>query len=466
MFSSPLFKGLLASQFLFKLAHAAVDTSSLSPLLSPGAVIDNNAPRWSEYEAPHPGAVVHPATEADVQKTVKWAIDHNITFLTQNGGNGWVTTFDIECDDIIINLDLLRSVAFNDDKTQATVAGGALISDVIQAASSNSVLVATGSCNCVGFLGAVLGGGLGVLQGEYGLGVDELLSLNVVDANGNAITVTPSNKDLWFALRGAAPNFGIVTSATVQAHPVPPAGLTAWTGALIFTPPQLEAVIAAAGNLSLTAQMALTLTFANAPATNSQSIVAAVWYYGTADAGRAAFKSLLDIGPVTNTTTVAPYTSWNNGSNNACVKGGRRPTWGAGLQTMDPAVWRQVFDVWRELALKPGAERSSILVNAYSTEKVRSVSDASSAVPWRRTINFHAQITAFYTDPAFDSRAISYGQRVRELWRKSDKSCRVYINNALGDESKESIYGIHLRKLTALKRKYDPHRRFAQWFPL
>lgn len=470
MFYVTSFQSLCFITFLVSIAWAVVDTSSLVALLSPDAIIDNTAPRWSQFGAPQPGAVVHPATEADVQTTVKWAIAHNIRFLAQNGGNGWARTFDIGANDITINLDRLRQVVFNGDKTQLMIGGGALISDVVNTASLNSALVATGSCNCVGYLGAVLGGGIGTMQGRYGLGVDELLSMNVVLANGSTATVTPSSsRELWYALRGAAPNFAIVTSAIVRAHPKPQSELQAWTGSLVFRPHQLEAIIAVAGRLSLRPNMALTLNFVNQPAAASQIIIASPFYLGTAAHGRAAFKSLFDIGPVSDSTTITPYTSWNNASNIACTKGGRRPTWGAGLRRMDPIVWRQVYNVWLDLIKNPGAERSSVLLNAYATAKVRSVPLASSAVHWRNNINFHASVTVFYNSTAYDYTALAYGHRIRALWRSSNAGLcpdNVYINNAFGDEHLHTIYGTSLPKLSALKKKFDPQRRFNQWFPL
>ncbi|KAH3979044.1 hypothetical protein HBI56_091390 [Parastagonospora nodorum] len=463
-----LLKGILIASAFFQVIYAAVNTASLLPLLSSGAVIDTDAPRWSDYKAPLPGAVVHPASEADVQITVKWAIDRNIKFFTQNGGNGWATTFSMSSNDIGINLDRLRSINFNADKTQAIVAGGALTGDVIPAASANSALIVTASCNCVGYLGAALGGGIGVLQGEFGLGADELLSLNFVNAFGDAITVKPSSNDLWYALRGAAPNFGIVTSVVVRSHPVIASDLLAWTGSLIFRPDQLEAVITAAGKLHFRPPMALTLTFVNQAATNSQIIIASPFYHGSTAQGRAAFQSLLDIGPISDATTMTPYTSWNNGSNNACVKGGLRPTWGVGLERMDPKIWRQVYNSWLELVRQPGFERSSILLNAYALDKVRSVPDDSSAIPWRHTIKFHASITVFYTDPLLEQKALFYGNTVRALWRLSNKQFtgKVYINNGFGDESNVDIYGASLPRLTTLKKKYDPKKRFNQWFPI
>ncbi len=399
---------------------------------------------------------------------VKWAVDNNIPFLVYAGGNGWATTFKLDQNGIIIQLDQLRDVIFNADKTEVTIGGGALISDVVNAAFDNSTLVATGKCNTVGMMGAVLGGGLGNLQGQFGLGVDELISLNIVDAYGKASTVTSSDEELWYALRGAGPNFAVVTSAVMRAHPVKNVdALQAWTGALIFRPDQLEDVIQAIDNLKFTPETALLLSLANNPAQGGQAIIAGVFYHGLEEAGRTAFKDLLDIGPVVNTTAMVPYNHWNDGADRTCIKGGRRPTLGAGLARMDPSTWRQVYDIWSELIKQPGAERSGIVMNAYPTEKIQSVPEGSSAVPWRH-VKFHAAFTAFYSDSAFDTTALEYGKKIRGLWLTTDGLSRpsIGINNAFGDEDLTTLYGDCLEKLKKIKKTHDPSNRFNQWFPL
>lgn len=447
----------------------SVDTSSLQALLSPGARIDSDAsqsPRWSEYKAPRPGSVVHPATEEDVQITVKWAINRSVPFLVQNGGNGWATTFKLDQTGILIHLDQLRSVTFNSNNTQATVEGGALISDVVAAAAAHSALVLTGTCNCVGALGAMLGGGFSNLMGQYGLAVDNFVSLNLVKPNGEAVTVTPRNAGLWWALRGAGPNFGVVTSAVLKAYPVPASRLSAWTGPLVFQPAQLEPVVRAIQNLTLAPEMALSLNFINQA--GSPIILTTVFYHGTEDTGRAAFKSLFDIGPIADSTAVQPYAAWNDGSNGPCVKGGRRPNWGVGLASMDPGSWRDVYDVWAELIKWPSAENSSVLMNLLPTDKARSLPDSSSAYPFRSTVKMFAVFGAFYRDPAFDATAVSYGQRARRLWQATDGLAQhsTYINNAFGDESLQTIYGNSLERLRQLKEQIDPEGRFNEWFPL
>jgi FAD/FMN-containing dehydrogenase len=85
-------------------------------------------------------------------------------------------------------------------------------------------------------MGATLGAGFGRLMGLYRLAIDNLLSLTLNTAAGNAINVTPErNPGLWWALRGAGANFGIVTSATLKPYAVETSKNGAWTGGLIFT---------------------------------------------------------------------------------------------------------------------------------------------------------------------------------------------------------------------------------------
>ncbi|PSN73959.1 FAD binding domain-containing protein [Corynespora cassiicola Philippines] len=450
-----------------------VDTSSLQSRLSSDATItDASQPlRWSDFKAPQPGRIVHPATAEDVSTIVQWANEHNVPFLVQSGGNGWAKTFTLDETGILIQLDKLRSVVFNENGTQVTIGGGALISDVVPVAEAKSSLVLTGVCNTVGALGAILGGGFSSLGGQFGLGVDDVLSLDVVKPDGQAITISAAqdaeqnDKDLFWAMRGAGPSFGIVTSAVLRAHPVSADKLYAWTGPLIFAPSQLEDVINTIQGMEFVPQMAMALNFLNLGA---PTIITTLFYHGSAENGRLAFKALLDVGPLKDATAIVPYSKWNAGSDIACSKGGRKPTFGVGLAKLDPASWRSAFDAWAELIQQPGAERSSVLLNVVPMDKARNLPDSTSSYPFRHTVNFHVTLTANYTDAAFDGRAIEYGQKVRAIWQATDGLAQhsTYVNNAFGDESLETVYGNSLRRLKAMKKQVDPHNRFNQWFSI
>ncbi|KAF3491549.1 FAD binding domain-containing protein [Arthroderma uncinatum] len=433
--------------------------SELGPQLSGSAVVSENGrdfARWSDYHAPTAGVVVTVACEQDVAVTVQYCIEHEIQFLAQAGTHGFTTTIDLDDDGILINLRQLNSVTFNDDKTEVTVGGGALISEVIEAASSNNTLVATGNCNCVGAVGAILGGGYGSLMGLYGFGVDNVLSLNVVSGDGVLKTVTFGD-DLFWALRGAGPNFGIVTSARMKSYPREPSKQYAWVGALTFTGDKIEAVAKAISEITLTAEMNIYMFFLDARAPDKKpTIILTPWYYGTEAEGRAAFASVIDIGPTLNTMAETHYTHWNDGSESACIKGGRKPSYAAGLAEIVPETWKQVWDEYVSwVSSNDGrARNSTVILEAYSMAKAGSIADSSSSFPWRSRLKFNALIF-----PCKRTRSLL--QSTSGLYPPA-----TYVNFAHGDEDLSEIYGHNLPRLREIKAKEDEYNIFDQSFYL
>ena len=96
-----------------------------------------------------------------------------------------------------------------------------------------------GSCNSVGAIGFFLGGGISRLQANYGLRIDNMISERLITAQGNCITVSATeNPDLWWGLRGAGHNFGIVSELTVKAHPQINEGMQ-FCSTLVFDPAKI-----------------------------------------------------------------------------------------------------------------------------------------------------------------------------------------------------------------------------------
>ncbi|KAL1980340.1 hypothetical protein VTN96DRAFT_4243 [Rasamsonia emersonii] len=444
---------------------------ALQPLLSPGASVSCNTtvPRWSEYDQPTPGTVVTVSTEDDVAVAVQYAVKNNIDFLAQNGGNGWSTTLgNLNQCGLLINLRNLNQITFH-APDQATVQAGASISEVVDAAWANNARIYTGTCNCVGFLGAALGGGLGRTMGLYGLGVDQFISVNLVDASGQQITVTPQQADLWWALRGAGPNFGIVTSATVKAYPIAQAQNTAWTGPLFYNSSQIEAVVGAINNLTLAPEMQVDFYYTTSGAPDyTPAVIALPFYLGNETAGKAAFASLYAAGPEMDGTSTLPYNTWNAAGDSFCVKGGRKAAYGASTNNMDPTTWRAIWDEYTTFLQTPNTGNTSVLVECYSVEKAESIGATAPASYPFRNVKCHAIAIPWYADPSLDAAANVFGAKVRDLIRSSDglAANSSYINFAHGDDPLQNVYGDSLEKLRALKAKYDPLNRFGYWFPL
>ena len=296
------------------------------------------------------------------------------------------------------------------------------MSEIIDAAYGNGTQVPVGNCNCIGVLGATLGGGYGRLMGLYGFGVDNILSLNVVTSEGRAINVRPEDTDFWWALRGAGANFAIVTSATMKAYPVPTAQNGAWLGPLIFTEDKLETLVQAINDLDLLPPMAIFLYLATTgPPTNTPTVIAIPFYLGNETQGRSAFSSILAIGPSVDQTSWTPYNLINAGSESLCVKGGRKPSYGALMGQLDPTTWRSIWNQFNSFLKNPGTENTSVLVECYSLDKAMSFGDASSSYAFRSTGKYNAVVNTWYSDQNLDSVAEAFGSSVRDAWRSTDQ---------------------------------------------
>ncbi|KAH7087438.1 FAD binding domain-containing protein [Paraphoma chrysanthemicola] len=435
----------------------------LQPKLSPDASITDKTPsRWSTYDAPKSIATVKVASENDVAVTVQYCNDHNLSFLAQNGGNGWAA-FPKTHNLVIIDLSRLNTVTVAEDKTTAVIGGGAKVHGTISAADAAGVLVLTGNCNSVGTLGAILGGGYGNLLGQFGFGVDNILELRVVTADGEHRTISASQeKDLFWAMRGAGPNFGIVTAATVKAYPMSQNERSAWCGALIYSDDKLEQVVEAIQNLDLTADMVVFMYFASAgPPDHAPVVIVTPWLFqGNPDKGREAFQSLYGIGPMVENTA-------NTGANPFGAHSERKPAFGAGLDHLDGGAWREVWNKFSDFQKKPSAHASAVILEAYPLVDKRYAGEQDVSFP-HRSVRFMSAILPWYTDECLDTEAATLGQDVRELWRNNGggRKPASYINFAHGDESLEEVYGASLPRLQELKRRWDPENRFGQWFSL
>ncbi|CAM1502377.1 Fc.00g043610.m01.CDS01 [Cosmosporella sp. VM-42] len=443
-------------------------TYDLRPLLSKGASVTTNisaVPRWSDYHAPHPLYMVNVAEELDVAKTVKYCNEHGIKFLAQSGGNGWATTFHLGDCGIIINLRSLNTVILNEGKDKIHIGGGTTFGELVDAAYVHDVQALNGGCNCVGVLGAVLGGGLSRWMNFYGMPVDNVVSANIVTADGELRHISKtSHPDLFWAILGAGPNFGIVTSIAMNAFPLLNEGRL-WTGELLFSRDKLEEFISAANNLDLNENMTLLWGFGYRP----EPVITAqiTWMTGDEEAGREAFEAFYDLEPDEDTTQIVYYNHMNDDTTTLCEKGGRKPGWSTGLKTYDYSAWKGIWELFTDFVDSTGLTSTTIMVECYSSYVLREIGSEGASYA-HRDVNGFAWLLFDYEDVASDAASDQLGSSVRELWRQSSgfNPQKTYLNFAHGDESPEEIYGESLARLTLLKREWDPQGVFDQWFPI
>jgi FAD/FMN-containing dehydrogenase len=210
---------------------------------------------WNTQVTGRPSVVARCRTTADVQAAVRAARSANVHVSVLGGGHGWSGNA-VRDAGLLVDLSGMRQVIV--DGAEARVAGGATVSDVLDAARPHGYAAAVGTVSSVGFAGLTLGGGYGTLIGVVGLGVDNLLSAEVVLADGRVVTADPDHEsDLFWALRGGGGNFGVVTELRTRLHPL----ATVTTGTIAFGWHQSRSVLRGWRDLMASAEDALNVMF-------------------------------------------------------------------------------------------------------------------------------------------------------------------------------------------------------------
>ncbi|MFY9723889.1 MAG: FAD-binding oxidoreductase [Bryobacteraceae bacterium] len=167
-----------------------------------------------------PAAIVRCADAADVMACVNHARENGILLAVRGGGHNGPGLG--SCDGgMVIDLSRMRGVRVDPAAKTAQVAGGCVWGDVDHATHAFGLAVPSGIVSTTGVGGLTLGGGIGHLSRKYGLTIDNLLSVDMVLADGSFVTADENeNQDLFWAVRGGGGNFGVVTSFTFRLHRV------------------------------------------------------------------------------------------------------------------------------------------------------------------------------------------------------------------------------------------------------
>ena len=194
---------------------------------------------WNGAVDRHPALIVRCADDRDVVRAVLAARERGLPLSVRGGGHDWAGRA-VRDGGVVLDLTGMREVTVDPHAGTAHVGGGARSGDVAAAAAVHGMVPVTGTVNVVGLVGLTLAGGYGLLNGRFGLALDNLLSARVVLADGLQVTASPAeHPELFWALRGGGGNFGVVTSARYRVHPVD----TVLSGMLLFPLAEAPAVL-------------------------------------------------------------------------------------------------------------------------------------------------------------------------------------------------------------------------------
>ncbi len=261
-------------------------------LLPDDAAYEQVRPLWNAKVKTQPAAIVRCLTVQDVIHTVRWTRAHGLPLSVRGGGHDFAGRALSE-NGVTIDLSQMRSVTIDPDARTARIQGGATAGDLIEAAQKYGLATATPGISSVGMAGFTLGGGYSPLMGAYGMGADNLLSAQVVTADGQLVTANEEHADLLWGLRGGGGNFGVVVSLEYRLHPL----TTVLSGLLLYPLDRAKAVLHHFNEFISTAPDELTIQFGFLQMPDGlQALFLSPTYCGSLEAGEQVLAPLRTFG--------------------------------------------------------------------------------------------------------------------------------------------------------------------------
>ncbi|KAI3327602.1 Glucooligosaccharide oxidase [Xylariaceae sp. AK1471] len=480
-------------KLVFKLSLSTAKKSSVTKWSS-GTLIafpdseefSNATERWTVTYQPSYTASITPATEADVAAAVKIAVANNIPFLATGGRHGFGLGLENLQGGLAIDLSLFKTFDA-DKKTGLVTVGGALSAgEFADQLYDAGLMLPSGSCACPGYNGIAIGGGVGRYMGTLGLVTDRLVSARVISAAGDLITVSSKeNADLFWGLRGAGANFGIITSSTFQAaRAADHTNGQALNIDMYFSPGDTDGYFQHLESIadSLPGNVGGShITLYNSTTGRAELLVNWVWF-GPEKAGHEFFAQFLRLDPYA--VENYKYIPWKDiisvagngiGKKELCVNGGYSNTYASNVKKITASTWKETFQsLERFYNDYPEGRGTSTNFEVFPNQAVAALGEDFNAYPWRDAKAYYTFSAAFPGSSLQNQTLLEAGERLgqtlREKWTSTSgydaENGTIYVNYARGDEPLESIYGRHLPRLVSLKNKWDPHNVFRYNKPL
>lgn len=432
-------------------------------------VVTADDPGYDEARAVHngmfdrrPAAIVQAEQVADVIAAVNYARDNGLELAVRGGGHS-APGFGTTDGGVVIDLKQMRHVHVDPRTRTARAGGGATWGDFNYATHAYGLATTGGIVSTTGIGGLTLGGGIGYLSRGYGLTIDNLLSAEVVTADGTVRTASADeNADLFWALRGGGGNFGVVTSFELRLHPVSDVyvgiffyELDAAGELLRFWRDFIATAPEAYGGFPAF-QIAPPLPFIPAERHGDTLCAAVVHWAGPLDRGEAAMKPFRDLAPVVaEMVGPMPYPALNGAFDELFPKGIRSYWKGSFVTELTDAA------IEAHLAHGPKVPEVSAGMHLYPINGAcHRVGTDETAFAYRDA-TFATVIACAWQDPAVDAERIAW---VRDYYRAIAPHSEPggYVN-FMADDDHDRVrdnYRDNYRRLVGVKRAYDPDNLF------
>ncbi|RDA89836.1 hypothetical protein CP533_6947 [Ophiocordyceps camponoti-saundersi (nom. inval.)] len=427
------------------------------------------AVRWSDLDRQIPAAIVLPETEAQIQETVQWAVDHSVPFVVKSGGHSnWST---IGSDGVVIDLSRYSGIEIQLSDKTARLRGSILIKEVAVRLAEAGHFTALGNGNTVGAIPYFLNGGVAITTSLTGFGSDQIVAARMVDARGRLVEVTEEKKtaDLLYAIRGAGQFFGLVTELTIRIWPLSSLGNelgSLWVGRFVYPIDRAREVAVVMQDVINDSSRATAGLFMAVcpPLARKPALVVAVRVREDGDGdAESALEPLYKLEPLMMDGGAVPIQNVCDGRAALEAKGGFKMFATVGLGCFDVERFLETVEVWKRLMEEcPDAINTTFNFQWDSRPPRRPEFESANCLS---DVQFWQNNIIWYTNPESSKRVAELNDECIAVARGESDFLVDFANATRSGPLDRRFRGAaRLEKLRALKREWDKEGVFTRQF--
>ncbi len=418
---------------------------------------------WNAMIDKRPGVIARCSGTADVIQAVRIAKDQDLLLSIRSGGHNIAGNALCE-GGLTIDLSGMNSVHIDPHARRAYVEPGATLGDFDHEAQAFGLATSLGINSTTGVAGLTLGGGFGWLTRKYGMTVDNLMSVEIVTADGQRLWANAEqNADLFWAVRGGGGNFGIVTLFDFKLHSVGP---EVFSGLVVYPLNEAKSLLNKYRDYVKTIpdelcvwailRKAPPLPFLPPEVHGTEVVIFAFMHAGDVEEGKRLVAPVQQFGkPVGEHAGINPFSAWQQGFDPLLTPGARNYWKSHNFDELSD----EAIDTVIEYAGKLPSEQCEIFIALMGGEANRVAADETAYA--HRDVNFVLNVHGRWAEADEDEKCISWS---RDFFNAATPYAMggVYVNFMTEEETDRigSAYGPNYDRLVQIKRKYDPSNLF------
>jgi FAD/FMN-containing dehydrogenase len=418
---------------------------------------------WNAMIDRRPAVIVQIAESSDVSPAIAFARENGFDISIRGAGHN-IAGNSLSDNGLVIDFSNMKNVRVDAEKKRAYVEPGATLGDFDKAVQAHGLATPVGINSTTGIAGLTLGGGFGWLTRKYGMTIDNLVSADVITADGIKLRVSENeNADLFWAIRGGGGNFGVVVQFEFKLYPVGPEILA---GLIVFPLEQAKQVLTKYReyvesipeelNVWVVLRKAPPLPFLPENVHGKEVVVLAVFYAGDVAEGEKLIEPLRSFGDAYGIHIGAqPYVDWQQAFDPLLTPGSRNYWKSHNFTSLND----NALDSMIEYAGKLPSPQCEIFIGLISGAANRVAPDAMAY--GGRDAKFVLNVHGRWEEAGDDENCIAWA---REFFKASAPyaSAGAYVNFMTEEEGDRvaAAYGSNYERLVQAKKKYDPENVF------